>query len=254
MDLREEITQFISTKTEEANQGDFYRPPLVGFSSASDPLYAKIEETVGPHHLRPAAILPEVKTLVSFFLPFSKKIVKANLREPDVPAREWIDSYTHANNLIDLISQGLVALTTSKGLKAALVGATQHYDEKDDEKTLRAPWSHRSAAFVAGLGRFGLNRLLITPVGGAGRYGTVFISEELTPSLRPAEELCLFWKNGSCRYCLEHCPVRALGDGPDEFDRQACKQNLLAIASCSRDLNQPQVCGKCAVGPCAIFD
>jgi epoxyqueuosine reductase QueG len=254
MDLREEIIQFVRIKTEEAKHEGFYRKPLVGFSSASDPLYAKIKETVGPHHLRPADILPEVKTLVSFFLPFSKKVVKANSREPDFPSREWMDSYIQANNLINQISQGLVALMTSKGLKAALVGATQHYDDKDDENTLKAPWSHRSAAFVAGLGRFGLNRLLITPVGGAGRYGTVFISEELAPSVRPEEELCLFWKNGSCLYCLEHCPVRALGDGPDEFDRKACKQNLLAIASCSRNLNRTQVCGKCAVGPCAIFE
>jgi epoxyqueuosine reductase QueG len=254
MHLGEEIIQFIRTKTEEANQEDFYRQPLVGFSSASDPLYTTIKKTVGPHHLDPADILPEVKTLVSFFLPFSKKIVKANRREPDIPAREWMDSYTQANNLINLISQGLVDLMIFKGFKAALVGPTQHYDEKDDENTLKAPWSHRSAAFVAGLGRFGLNRLLITPVGGAGRYGTVFISEEITPSVRPAEELCLFWKNGSCRHCLEHCPVRALGGGPDEFDRKTCKRQLLAMASQASNLNRTQVCGKCAVGPCAIFE
>ena len=250
MDLREEIIRYIKARTEEANQENFYRQPLVGFSSASDPLYAKIKETVGPHHLRPFDILPEVKTLVSFFLPFSKKVVEANRREPEVPAREWVDSYVHANELIGRISQGLVALATAKGLKAALVGATKNYDEK----TLKAPWSHRSAAFAAGLGRFGLNRLLITPAGGAGRYGTVFVSAELPPSVRPTTELCLFFKNGSCRYCLEHCPARALGEGPEEFDRQACHRQLLAMSSQAGGQNSSQhVCGKCDVGPCAIF-
>jgi epoxyqueuosine reductase QueG len=248
MTLREEIIDFIMAKTEEANQADFYRKPLVGFSSASDPLYAKIKETVGPQHLFPADVLPEVKTLVSFFLPFSKKVVAANRREPEVPAREWVDSYAHANILIDRISQGLAALMAAKGLKAASVGATGNYDGK----TIKAPWSHRSAAFAAGLGRFGLNRMLITPAGGAGRYGTVFISEEIPPSARPTEELCLFFKNGGCRHCLEHCPVQALGQGPDEFDRQACHRQLLAMSSRTPEPS-PHVCGKCAVGPCAIF-
>jgi len=249
MGLGEEITELIKTKTEEANQSEFYRIPLVGFSSASDPLYAKIKELIGPYHLRPTDILPEVKTIVSFFLPFSKKVVEANRREPDVPAREWVDSYIHANDLIDQISLDLVALMTARNLKAVMVNASKNYDQK----ALKATWSHRSAAFVAGLGRFGLNRMLITPVGGAGRYGTVLISEELTPSVRPEEELCLFWKNGSCQYCLEHCPVKALGDGPDEFDRQACHRKLLAITPYASINRSQHVCGKCDVGPCAIF-
>jgi len=240
MGLGEEIIEFIKIKTKEANLFDFYRQPLVGFSSASDPLYTKIKDIVGPHHLLPTEILPEVKTIISFFLPFSPKVVEANHREPDIPAPEWVDSYIHANNLIGQISQDIVTMTTSKGFKATLIRATKNYDEA----TLKASCSHRSAAFVAGLGRFGLNRMLLTPIGGAGRYGTILISAEIPPSTRPKEELCLFWKNGSCRYCLEHCPVKALGDGPDEFDRQACNLNL----------NKSQgVCGKCVVGPCAIF-
>lgn len=238
--MRKEIIELITIKTEEGNQFDFYRKPLVGFSSAADPLYAKIKEEVGLHHLRPAEILPEVKTIVSFFLPFSKKVVEANRRGHDVPAQEWVDSYAHANNLIGKTSQDLADLVASRGFKAALVNTIKNYDEK----TLKASWSHRSAAFLSGLGRFGLSRMLITPAGGAGRYGTILISEELLPSVRPEEELCLFWKNGSCRYCLEHCPVKALDDDPDKFDRQACQLNL----------NKSQgVCGKCAVGPCAIF-
>jgi epoxyqueuosine reductase QueG len=249
MGLREEITELIKTKTEEANQLEFYRIPLVGFSSASDPLYAKIKDLAGSHHLLPTDILPKAKTIVSFFLPFSQKVVEANRREADLPAREWADSYVHANELIDQTGQDLAALITTKGLKAAAVKSTHNYDKE----TLKAPWSHRSAAFVAGLGRFGLNRMLITPVGGAGRYGTVLVSGELTPSVRPEEELCLFLKNGSCRYCLEHCPVTALGNGPDEFDRQTCHRKLQAITPHTNPNQSQHVCGKCAVGPCAIF-
>ncbi len=250
MPLAEEIVEFITQKAARANQRDFYRRPLVGFSSAADPLYAGIKEIVGPHHRRPEEVLPEVKTLVSFFLPFSQKVIEANRREPEIPAREWVDSYAHANSLIDEISRELVAAMEARGLKSGMVNSTDNYDEA----TLKAPWSHRSAAFVAGLGRFGLNRMLITPVGAAGRYGTVFLSAELPPSARPEEDLCLFFKNGGCRHCLKHCPARALGHGPDEFDRHACNRKLHNISPYTRSLNwELDVCGKCDVGPCAIF-
>ncbi len=250
MSLSGEIVEFITRKVAGANQEDYYRQPLVGFSSAADPLYSTFKDVIGPHHWRPEDVLPEVKTLVSFFLPFSKKVVEANRRDPVVPAREWVDSYLHANNLIDEIAGDLVAMMEARGVKAGMVNSTNNYDET----TLRAYWSHRSAAFVAGLGRFGLNRMLITPVGGAGRYGTVFLAEELPPSARPTEDLCLYFKNGSCRYCLKHCPPKALGDGPDEFDRHVCNKKLLNLSPYTRSLNWTlDVCGKCGVGPCALI-
>jgi epoxyqueuosine reductase QueG len=172
MSLSAEIREFIETRVDQANQVDFYRKPLVGFSAATDPWYGRIKEVVGPHHLQPEDVLPGVKTILSFFLPFSKKVIQANRQDPLVPAREWVDSYLHANNLIDEISQALVAEMRARGIEADMVNSTHNYDAE----TLKAPWSHRSAAFVAGLGRFGLNRMLITPVGAAGRFGTVFLA------------------------------------------------------------------------------
>jgi len=250
MTLQDEIIGFINLKTSQADDQGYYRRPLVGFSSAADPLYSRLKQVVGPHHWQPEDVLPEVRSLVSFFLPFSKKVVEANRREPEDPAREWVDSYAHANNLIDEISRDLATELESKGIKAAMVNSTNNYNAV----TLKAPWSHRSAAFVAGLGRFGLNRMLITTVGAAGRYGTVFLTEELQPSPRSEDEFCFFFKNGSCRYCLTHCPPKALGNGPDEFNRQVCNNKLLNITPYSRSLNWDlDVCGKCGVGPCAIF-
>lgn len=248
--LKTEIIELIESMVDQNNQPGFYRKPLVGFSSAADPLYAQIKEIVGPHHLQPEEVLAEVKTLVSFFIPFTKKVVEANRKEPVIPAREWVDCYEYTNNLINEICLAVVAAMQAKGLPAGMVDPIKNYNEI----TLKAPWSHRSAAFVAGLGRFGLNRMLITPVGAAGRFGTVFLSTELEPSARPAEDLCLFFKNGSCSYCLKHCPPKALGDGPDQFDRHECNRKLLNLTPYTKSLGWDlDVCGKCDVGPCAIF-
>lgn len=70
-----------------------------------------------------------------------------------------------------------------KGIKTGSIKATHTYDEK----MLITGWSHRSAAFIAGSGRFAVNRMLITPVGCTGRYGSVVISEEITPDSSPEE-------------------------------------------------------------------
>lgn len=250
MALRSEISKFIEAEVAGANAVNFYRTPLVGFSSAADPLYANIKDIVGPHHLQPEDVLPEVKTIVSFFLPFTKMVVDSNRREPVVPSSQWVDAYAHANDLLTEISRKLVELMRAKGVAAAMVDPLENYNEV----TLKAPWSHRSAAFVAGLGRFGLNRMLITPAGAAGRFGTVFIAAELTPDPRPQDEPCLFFNKGTCRHCLTHCPPKALGDGPDQFDRHECNRKLSNVSPYPRSLNWDQdVCGKCDVGPCAIF-
>jgi len=250
MSIAQEITAYIVDQVARANTQGFYREPLVGFSSAADPLYEQMIAKDGPPHIRPRDVLPEVKTLVSFFIPFSEKVVKANRVDPVTPAREWVDSYAAANILLDKISLDLVALMEAKGLKAASMVGVNSYNQE----TLRAPWSHRTAAFVAGLGRFGRNNLLLTRVGGAGRYGTVFLAEELPPTSRSDEEYCLFLTKGKCDYCLTHCPAGALGPGMAEFDRFKCDGRLREVTDYAKSLGWVEdVCGKCDVGPCAIF-
>ncbi|MDL2260282.1 hypothetical protein LJB99_05360, partial [Deltaproteobacteria bacterium OttesenSCG-928-K17] len=146
-------------------------------------------------------------------------------------------------------NEQLAALLEPSGIKVASVPATHTFDTK----TLQAGWSHRSAAFVAGLGRFGLNRMLIGPAGGAGRYGTAFLSVELPPSPKYDEDHCLYLKSGQCRACARDCPVGALTE--NGYDRHLCYQHLLKI---SADLGYADgsldVCGKCDVaGPCALI-
>jgi epoxyqueuosine reductase QueG len=140
-------------------------------------------------------------------------------------------------------------MLAEKGIKGATIKATHTFDEK----TLAATWSHRSAAFISGLGRFGRNRMLITPVGCAGRYGSVIISEEIAPDLRPEEEFCLNLKDGKCLFCINNCPTKALT--LEGIDRHRCHDHLLEVRTdfSLRELPGCDVCGKCVVGPCAIL-
>jgi len=205
-----------------------------------------LKEIVGPEHVHPTNILPEAKTVVAFFIPFAKKVVLSN-RKSSAVAAEWARAYLEANKLIGRVSEQVIHMLSAEGVKAETIKATHTYDEK----TLTTAWSHRSSAFIAGLGRFGVNRMLITPVGCAGRYGSVIISEEITPDQRPTEEFCTHLKNGKCLFCVRNCPTKALT--VDGFDKHKCHRHLLEVGERLTDLGLCDVCGKCVVGPCAIL-
>lgn len=97
---------------------------------------------------------------------------------------------------------------------------------------LASNWSERHAAFVSGLGTFGLCDGLITPVGKAIRSGSVIadISIELTPRpYRALHDYCLFYTKGICRNCVDRCPAGAITEKGHDKDR--CNDYIRSIIS-----------------------
>jgi epoxyqueuosine reductase QueG len=243
--LAQEIEAFIRDKAALSEGREYFRPPLVGFSDAQDPLYDEAVRIVGPPLRHPREILPAARSVVSFFVPFRLEVVVSNRGRGPV-SEAWLKSYLAANDLINDASRTLAALLEGRGHAASPAPATHGFDPK----VLKAGWSHRSAAFVAGMGRFGLNRMLITRLGCAGRYGTVFVSAELPRGDRTADEPCRFHRDGGCRACLKACPAGSLRE--DGFDRFKCNDRLQENKKLS---GTADVCGKCAVaGPCACLE
>jgi len=246
MDLKTELTRFIRDEVQKSEDRNFFREPLVGFASTADPLFLRLPEVIGKHHVQPKDILPSAQTAMAFFIPFAPAIVFANRALKSV-AVEWAETYLKANVLINSTCERTIAFLSEKGIEAKNVPATHTYDPE----TLLASWSHRSVGFIAGLGRFGLNRMLITAKGCAGRYGSLVFAADVTPDKRSDEEFCIGLKTGKCRYCLNVCPVGALK--PDGLDGQRCNGHLLENSGRFTELGLCDVCGKCAIGPCAIL-
>jgi epoxyqueuosine reductase len=245
--LAREIEDFIVQTVTTAGTRTKYRRPLVGFASADDPRWQELRRIAEPSHFLPQDLLPEARTVVAFFLPFAEEIVRAN-READGTAPAWATAYLETNALINQIVQELIARLGKRGIRAAGQPATYNWDPV----TLISRWSHKSAAAVAGLGTFGLHRMLITDAGCAGRCGSLVIDAEVPPTSRSHVERCLYFYDGSCTYCVDACPVQALRPAPFgqmNLDKWACHAHL-------RDVVKPQLgadcCGKCAVGPCAL--
>ena len=243
------ITAFIRREVTQAEAETHYRQPLVGFADAADPRFFQLRETAEPTHLLPRDLLPEARSVISFFLPFAEEIVKANRAGSRQVAREWAVAYVETNALINTITRQLVVALARQGVSAAAEPATHNWDPV----TLISRWSHKSVAAIAGLGSFGLHHMLITDAGCAGRFGSLVADAPLEPSSsadEPIIQRCSYFVDGSCLACVRRCPVGALTEAG--LDKHLCYQRLLEVAESFEELGLADVCGKCAVGPCAF--
>lgn len=247
VNLASSIEKQIKEMVSRAKTETPYREPLVGFASALDPLFKELQKIIGPHHLLPGDLLPGAKTVVAFFIPFGKEVVTAH-RKAEVVAREWAVAYVETNRLIGEICRELQDRLGQEGIQAAFQKATHNFDPVD----LKAAWAHKSAAVIAGLGRFGHHQLVITKKGCAGRFGSLVIDAEVAPTQGSQEEFCLYKKKGKCLSCVKACPSKALTE--QGLDKKTCYRQLLDVGEMFKDIDLCDVCGKCAMGPCAYYE
>lgn len=243
--LAEGIQKLLEHKTANSGKKTSYRKPLVGFVAADNPGFSEVKKIVTPNHLLPQDILPEAQTVIAFFIPFAWEVVKENRGGAQV-AKSWSQAYIDTNQLIGELCQDIHDFLAEKGYKTSWQPATHNFDPL----TLESKWSHRSVAYLAGMGSFGLNRMLITPAGCAGRFGSVITSALIAPSPFENVEYCLYKKNKTCTYCVTNCPTGALTLGG--IDKKKCYAHLLEVAENFKDLGLCDVCGKCVGGPCAV--
>ncbi len=93
---------------------------------------------------------------------------------------------------------------------------------------MASTWSERHAAYVAGLGTFGLCNGLITPVGKAHRCGSVVARLSIPSTPRPYDDhraYCLFFsQGGACGKCMTRCPAGAIT--PQGVDKGKCREYI----------------------------
>lgn len=247
-DLNSFILQLIEEVASDKNQTQ-YRRPLVAFAAADNPLFEQLKELVEISHMLPGDLLPGARSVVAYFLPFVKLTVEANRRPKAAISVAWCKAYIETNQLIGQISAKLIAALAEKGIRAAAEPATHNFDSK----TLVSRWSHKSVAVIAGLGSFGLNQLVITDSGCAGRFGSLVIDADLEISPITQKERCRHYYDQSCDECLKLCPVRAIST-EKHLNKQLCWKRCLSNARTFEKLSGgwADVCGDCATGRCAL--
>lgn len=269
MKLIEDIIMAYPSKyAKENNIDNIWNEPLVAYAAATDPLFTDLKTIIDPTHMLPTDFIAEARTVIAFFIPFKENIATSNI-DGSEPSLVWAQAYVDTNNMIAALKDYLCAELRTAGYKAdpANVGWNQEQDG------IKSRWSQRSAAFIAGLGRFGINNMLITEKGCCGRFGSIVTSLELEPSVRPSEEFCLFKRDASCSVCVKRCVGGAftidksraskttssqlIDGGAAEFgvffDRHKCSDYIHKQLEFSEEYPTRDVCGKCDVGlPCSF--
>jgi epoxyqueuosine reductase QueG len=220
--------------------------PLVGFVDAADPLCEELKAWVGVNHLLPKDLLPDARTVITYFIPFKRTMVLSN-RRGEKASPEWAKAYIETNKFIRDLNQYLGDALQGDHFRSTPVPPTHNFDEK----RLVSNWSHKHLAWIAGLGKFGLHRMLITEKGCCGRLGSLVTDASIEPTPRPEKEYCLFKHDGSCKKCVEHCTFGALRI--DAYDRRRCYAVCLRNAKTHSPMGYADVCGKCvAAVPCSF--
>jgi len=223
-----------------------WKKPLVAYADASDPMFKILKQVADPDHYEPFDINPDAKSVITYFLPFEDWVVESNTGGTEC-SREWALAYIETNNLISAINDRLILFLNDSGWRTEKLPKEQNMNHD----TLKSVWSNRHVSYIAGLGTFGINNMLITENGCCGRLGNVVTSLPLEPTKRPDHEYCLKKLDGSCGICVDNCMVGALDNG---FDRFGCNEVLTVNGARFRGLGEAKCCGKCLTGlPCSII-
>ena len=239
------IKEYINKFTNKVDVHTSWKEAIVKYADASDKLFYDLKEAVSVTHAMPKDFLAEANTVIVYFIPFVDEINKSNIKGR-VSSEEWARAYVETNELIYELNKNLAGEIDKLGDKAYTIPGTYNFDTDK----LISDWSQRHVAYIAGLGTFGLNNMLITEKGCCGRIGSVVTSMKLKPSKRPDKEFCIYKNNGKCGSCVSRCVNNALKK--DDFIRNNCYEMCLENDRKYSYLGLCDICGKCVVGvPCS---
>lgn len=240
------IREYVSGYAAKSGSKSQWQEPLVGFVNAADERLAGLKACVSPTHALPADLLPDARTVIAYFIPFADSIVQSNIPD-DACSYEWAVAYIETNKLILELNTDLSEQLSRQGYESRIIPATHNFDEVK----LLSDWSHRHIAYLAGLGSFGLNNMLITEKGCCGRVGSIVTNAFIEPTPFSGQENCLYRQSGVCQKCIDRCPEKALT--VDGFDRHKCySAKCLENAKIYSALGVADACGKCLVNvPCS---
>ena len=197
-DLRNFAEEYVAAEPDRIGTDGFWQTPLL-VSAPIDERFDILPKVAFNGHMHPHDLLPSAKSLIVFFIPFKRELVREN-KKGDRPCRNWGLAYVQTNDLINRLSREMEKLLAAEGFKSGLTPVTHNFDED----ILMARWSHKHLAHLANLGRFGTHCLLITPAGCAGRLGSLVTEADLGD--HPANETD------------EACPCDHLSDAAAFYD------------------------------------
>lgn len=206
-----QINEFTLTspynRISELNNIRIFDAPLIGVAQARDPLFLKLKDStvVDPGHLTPKEWMPEAKSVISYFLPFSSAIRNLFKNKNSVSSLKWtyekIENMSFVNTLCKFISKNIGEMGG--------ISVIPSISPRFTVKNYKSNWSEKHIAFISGLGTLSLNKTLITKRGCAGRLGSIIVSIPYKATKRAYSGVYDYCN--SCGSCIQICPHHVIG-------------------------------------------
>lgn len=263
----EAIQKFCASSPENSLQNQAgeraFETPIVGFSSGSDPLWHELQQDIGSFYLTPldfferafpgTEVRADELTVISWILPHIAATKDSNARETSYPTDRWARGKFYGEKFNMAMRRHLLETLTNAGIPAIAPAASPFWTGAASPKYgMASNWSERHAAYVSGLGTFGLCDGLITPVGKAMRCGSVVARMAIPPTIRPYRghhDYCLHFSHGACGQCAKRCPVGAITDAG--HDKKKCVEYIHQLKTDyirTKFGLDVDVCGLCQTG------
>jgi len=195
-----------------------------------------------PKGHRPEELLPRAKSVLVFGIKLLDSVVGWDrlFRESEVYTTEDMrisvakdhfygrTGYEIVNTCAENFGLRTALYLEKLGYKSMYFPATYAHHAKIMEKIpgYFAPFSHRHAAVLAGLGEFGLSNLVLTPkFGPRVRFMSVITQAELESDPLITEKLCL---RNKCCLCVKNCGVQGIKPLED-IDKDAVFINMPSV-------------------------
>lgn len=188
---------------------------VFGFAPVSawdnDPLVSERIPVVS----RPASIMRNARSVIVIGIPVSPVTLDT------APSIAYAEAYKVINTMLDQYTQRIAMELMANDHDAMPIPRDGYHGIDGLRESPTAFFSHRHAAYLAGLGTFGENNLLLSAEYGPYiRYSTVLTSAVLPYDYPLNSEVCIH-----CGNCVRACPMEALRRGvyPDNItDKSKC--------------------------------
>ena len=204
----------------------------IGFADAclwdSDPLVSGRIATMN----RPASIMQGSKTAIVMGIPIPHSTLMT------APSIAYNQMYKNVNSMLDMAAHRITMELMARGYQAMPIPRDGYHGIQGLRDTPSAFFSHRHAAYLAGLGTFGVNNIIITPRNGPRiRWVTVLTDAVIEGSGPMEKEVCIH-----CNRCVRICPQKALrpGNYPD------------CITDKDRCIDRSEMLAKKGISPCGL--
>lgn len=155
-----------------------------------------------PDEFHPDTIFPACVSVIVIGLPVSLPILETT------PSIYYHELYRTINIMLDQYGYRVSNFLNRKGYPSLFIPRDGYGDISILIENPVAFFSHKHAAYLAGLGGFGVNNTLLTRIFGPRvRFTSIFTAADLPPDPVLDDDLCIH-----CMDCVRSCPVGAIDE------------------------------------------